>query len=362
MKAAARTVPGRLLVVLPQPLGDAVLATPALAALRAHLPRTHIVWAGRRAAQQALAGLPLRDAVVPLDGPPRRGVGGVRSAARQLRSARADAILLLPNSLSSALAARLARIPRRVGTGLSAARRLLLTETVDVPLVGGRLVPRPMQDLYLDLVRPFGVVAGEPTAPRVVVEPFDRERAARRLAATGLAGPWLGIQPGAAFGASKRIPPARLADTVRAARARHGWMPVVFAGPGEEQLAREVAAAIGPPCVAWDTDVPDVGELKALLAALTVLLTADAGPRHLAEALGVPTVAFLGPTDPRWSGRSGATVVRREDLTCLGCHARTCPLGHHACLSSLDPAQILEALERTQARAAARDGEAGQHA
>jgi heptosyltransferase-2 len=88
---------------------------------------------------------------------------------------------------------------------------------------------------------------------------------------------------------------------------------------------------------------PDIGELKGLLAASAALLTTDAGPRHLAEALGVPTVVTMGPTDPRWTGHSRARVVRREDLACLGCHHRVCPI-EHPCLSDLPPERVAEAV------------------
>ncbi len=353
-----RGAPRRLVVLVPNPLGDAVLATPALRALRRTLPDTSIVWAGRRAAHQALAGLPDRDETMPLAGPPSTGWRGVRDAARRLAGLRADAALLLRNSTSSALAARMAGIPRRIGTALTFPRRRLLTDRVEVPLVSGRLAPRPMEDLYLDLVRPLGVPDVEPERPRVVAEPFDVERALRRVAAAGFGADeaFLFVQPGAAFGESKRMPPARLADAVRALRAGRGLVPIVGAGPGEESLAHEVAGAIGAPCLRLGAHPADVGELKGLLARSAAYLGADAGPRHLAEALGVPTVVFLGPTDPRFSGRSRGLVVRREDLGCLGCHERRCPLGHHACLDELDPRRLVDAVEVALAGAPPRRG------
>ncbi|MGE0193071.1 MAG: glycosyltransferase family 9 protein [Planctomycetota bacterium] len=338
--------PTRLVVWLPASLGDAVHATPALEALREALPHTSIVWAGRRAPHEALAGLDARHAVLPLEGPPRRGPAAAHGAARLLRRVGADAIVLFEDAVGAAAAARGAGIPRRTGTALTWARRRLVNDAVDVPAEAGRLLPRARAQHFLDLVRPFGVTDPEPRAPRVVVEAFDAERAARRLAGCGLdagAG-WLVVAPGATGLATARMPAARLADAVRAVRATHGLVPVVAVGPGEEVEGRDLAEAIAAPCVDLSARPPDVGELKGLLQRARLVLAADAGPRRLAEALGVPTVVFAGPTDLVLMGPSRATLVRRDDLGCLGCRAAPCPLEHHACLSGLDPRRLADAV------------------
>jgi heptosyltransferase-2 len=357
--------PRHLLVRLPNPLGDAVLATPALRALRRALPDTQITWAGGPAALAALSGLPDRDGVMPVAGRFRHGLLAPFRAGRMWRRAGPDAILLLTNSFSSALAARLARAGTVVGVRLHG-RGLLLDRVVEQPCVveqqgvveqpcvveqpgvveqpraGRGLQPRPMTRLYLDLVEPFGA-RDDGERPRLVVESFDEECAARRLsdAASGTA--WLAVNPGAAFGPTKILPAARLAEAVRLVRARTGLVPLVLCGPGEERLAEEVAARIGPPVRSTHERPPDVGELKGLLVRARVLLTTDAGPRHVAEALGVPTAVVMGPTDPRWTAGSRAVVVRKEGLPCLGCHRRTCPIGH-PCMETLDPGRIADAV------------------
>lgn len=331
--------PRHLFVRLPNPLGDAVMATPALRALRAALPDTRITWGGGAAVHAALAGLPDRDGVMPFAGRQVRGWRAPFRAGRLLRTIDADAALLLPNSASSALSARIARIPMRVGTSLRR-RGWLLTDVIDVPAdANGKLVPRHMVDHYLDLVAPFGAVSdGEP--PRLLVEPYDEERAATRLGAHADAA-LLAVNPGAAFGSSKIYPPAHIAEAVHAVRSTHDLLPIVLCGPGEESLAAQVADAIGAPCLTTHAAPPDVGELKALLARAAVLLTTDAGPRHIAQALGVPTVVWMGPTDPRWGG-SAAQIVRNETLACLACHFPTCPI-QHPCMRDLDPARVAAA-------------------
>ena len=174
-------------------------------------------------------------------------------------------------------------------------------------------------------------------------EAYDDERAAWRLRDVPDGVPLLGVNPGAAFGATKVYPPARIAAAVERVRAARDVFPVLLCGPGEEGLAQAVGAALEGPYLSVADDVPDLGELKALLGRLTVLATTDTGPRHMAEALGVPTVVWMGPTDPRWSGHSEATVVRKEDLECLACHQKTCPIGL-PCMEELPPERVAEAL------------------
>ncbi len=338
---SGQPAPRHLVVRLPNPLGDAVMAVPALRALRAALPDSRITWAGGPAAQSVLAGLPYRDGVMPAGDRDGKGRSAPFKAGRILRALDADAALLLPNSLSSALAVRRARIPRRVGSDLHA-RRTLLTEVVALPKTDdGKLAPRSMVEHYLDLVAPFGATAdGGGTELRV--EPFDEERAAHRLREVPDCALLLGVNPGAAFGATKIYPPARIAAAIEALRTERAVFPVVLCGPGEEALAAAVGAALTGPYLGVQDDVPDLGELKALLARLALLATTDTGPRHMAEALGVPTVVWMGPTDPRWSAHSEATVVRREDLDCLACHLKVCPIGL-PCMETLDPAAVAAA-------------------
>jgi len=348
-------------VRLPNPLGDAVMATPALRALRAALPETRITWAGAHAAHAALEGLTIRDDVMPAADRTAKGRRAPFRSGRILRGLGADAALLLPGSFSSALAAKRAGIGVRVGSGLHA-RRGLLTHAVALPLTSdGKLAPRSMVDHYLDLVAPFGAhVGGGP--PALAVTPFDEERALRRLASVTSAGrPRLGINAGAAFGATKIYPAERIAAAVAIVQRARPVLPVVFCGPGEADLAADIAARLEGDVLSCHVAPPDLGELKALLRQVDVLATTDAGPRHVAEALGTPTVVWMGPTDPRWSGHSGAAVIRNEALDCLACHLKTCPIGL-PCMRELPPERVAEAILRALPGGGAGGGAGGEAA
>jgi heptosyltransferase-2 len=330
--------PRHLLVRLPNPLGDAVLATPALRGLRAALPGTRITWAGGPAALAALDGLEDRDDVVPVAGPFARGALAPFRAGRMWRRIGPDAVLLLTHSFSSGLAARRSGARVRVGSA-GGGRGLLLTDRVQLPREGRRFAPRPMTRTYLDLAAPFGA-RDDGRAPLLVSTPFDEDRASRRLGARTPGRALVVVNPGAAFGPSKVCPPKTLGAILRAVADASGAEVLVVCGPGEEALARAVGEATGPDARTTADDPPDLGELKALLACADAVLTTDAGPRHVAEAVGAPTVVLMGPTDPRWTEGSRAVVVRNESLSCLACHLRHCPLEGHPCLEGLDPARV----------------------
>jgi heptosyltransferase-2 len=110
---------------------------------------------------------------------------------------------------------------------------------------------------------------------------------------------------------------------------------LVHCGPADREQAREVVARAAHPAVAGLHDVPDlpIGLSKAVFARAAVAVSSDSGPRHIAAAFGVPSVALVGPIDPRL-GRSDPErcVEIRRELACSPCGKKECPLVHHDCL------------------------------
>lgn len=335
-----------ILVRLPNPLGDVVMATPLLALLRAGLPGARISAAGAEALGPLLAGLPELDAFLPLPAAARSGAGAPVRQARILRAAEADAVLLLPNSWSSALAALAAGIPRRIGRS-GGGRGLALTQSLP-PIPG----PAPMTELYAEFLAPLGLARPSqlPPARLALTQPPPAPLDDPAL------GPWLGIAPGAAFGPSKIYPRAALLDAVTEAACEHGLTPVWIGGPGESNdltlLAEHAADRIGGPRVVV---CGDLGAAKAAIAACRALLAMDNGARHVAAALGVPQAVIYGPTHPAWSAHAleRTVILRREGLPCLGCHHRVCPLRGHPCMQLLSPQEVAYAVGAALSRGVA---------
>ncbi len=331
----APTGPIRTLAVrLPNPLGDAVMSLPLLTLLeRAGIGEQRVLLGAealRPLAESGAAGW----GFAPVG---RRGHGRVRREAVALRATGADAVILLPNSWSSALAAVLAGTPHRIGRrgrGRGAAL------TASLPPISG---PAPMTRLYAEFAALLGVEVPDALPPaRLRADPAATPAVLRDGSA------WLAVAPGAAFGPSKVPPDGFFAAVVRGAYEEAGLRPFLLGAPAESQRLSELAAMLESALdeVAVPVVTAGLDAAMAALAASRVLLSTDNGARHLAAALGVPQVVLYGPTHLAWSDHARERTVRLrvEGLDCLACHRRRCPIADHPCMTRLEPERAVAAL------------------
>ena len=325
---------------LPTWVGDVLMATPVLRALRARYPAAELILEGRPSLLQLLEGLPTFDRFV---ADPGRGIGALARRVQALRALDCDCAVLLPDSVRAALAPALARIPLRVGYARDAARRVLLTRALTPPMRDGRRVAISMVERYLRIARALDCVDPAPGLD-IALSPAASAVVTRRLGALGIApdARLVVLTPGAAFGSSKLWPPASFARAATELRARHGLTPVIAPGPGEESIAHEIARQSDGTLVLAEPPTT-LGELAALIARASLLITNDTGPRHMAVACGTPVVALLGPTDPgHTSHLLERQQVLREDVDCSPCHKKQCPIDHR-CMVRLAPARVVAA-------------------
>lgn len=292
---------------MPSWVGDAIMATPALRQVRSAMPGAFVGALVRLGIDEVLDGTDLFDEVHV-----ERAVGvmGPKRVAAVLRSRRYEAALLLANSFSSALTARLAFIPRRVGYARDA-RSLLLTDRLAPPRrPDGRWAPTPAVTYYWNAAcalvgRPERVPWDAlPPAARLElgVTPAQQDAADALLARAGVSpGARLAVLNPGGNNAAKRWPADRFAEVARRLRERRGMTPVVAGAPAEADLADAVAADAGVGVVALPGLGLTLGALKGVVRRAAIMLTNDTGPRHIAAALGVPVVTLFGPTDPRWT-------------------------------------------------------------
>ena len=340
--------PRRIVVRLPNWLGDGVMAVPALRALRRRFPVAEFVLFGRGVFEPLLSESGLYDRFLP-----RGGKSSETDAVTALRDLDADLAIIFPHSFRSALEPWRAAIPMRIGYAREGRTRLL-SHSISVHRRGRDIAPVPMHYQYLELVGICGAT-GTPMDGDLAAGPEAEERADEWLALRGIdrrTRP-LGLNPGASFGPSKIYPPELLAAAAdRAVRAGHGPL-LILCGPGEEGLAREVEDALQSPCASAADDPPPLDVLKGILLRLSALVTTDSGPRHLATALGVPTVVVMGPTDPRFTAaRLERSAILRRDVPCGPCHERFCPLDHR-CMREIAPDDVAAALDQLLATVAA---------
>jgi heptosyltransferase-2 len=294
-------LPRRLLVVMPSWLGDVVMATPALRALRTALRGSFIGALIRPGMDQLLAG---SDLVDELHVERSSGVFGPKFIAAKLRPRRYDAALLLTNSFSTALITRIAGIPRRIGYDRDA-RGLLLSERLRAPVrADGSFAAIPAVRYYLDAARAV-VGASMPEGSglmELATTPEEEASADRILAAAGVrqGERYVVLNPGG-NNVAKRWPAERFGALADHLAATHGVRVVVNGSPAEGEVLAAVAAAAKVPIADVSTHGITIGALKAIVRRAALMVTNDTGPRHIAAAFGVPLVSMFGPTDHRWT-------------------------------------------------------------
>lgn len=342
--------PRRIYVRLPAWVGDVVMSTPALRALRRAFEGAEIVVCGKRHHLELVEGLSSVDRVI---ADPGRGLRATWSLARELRAAEFDTAVVLGESERAAIAPALARIPVRVGYGHGAARRFLLTRAEPRPRdADGELLAFSMIERYLRIVRTLGVEA-EDAGMEVPIPDAARASVDARLAHVDA--PVVTVIAGAAFGDTKLWPAERFAAVCDDLAHRRGLHAVMAPAPGESDIAAAVAEAAAEPVTVLDGPPLSLSELAALIERSALALSNDTGPRSMAVALGTPVVSMLGPTDEAHTRHHlDRQRVLTADVDCRPCHLKECPIDHR-CMTRIEPeralASALELLDEAEARA-----------
>jgi heptosyltransferase-2 len=325
---------GRILIAQTAFLGDVVLSTPLMQAIRDRWPRAYVAAMVRPPAVSLLEGLPFLDAVLvdhPQDQPKTARWTHI---LRALRGQRFDLAVSPSRSLRVGLLLLAAGIRRRVGYRLGL-NRWLYTDIVE------RRADLHIVERERELLRPFGgmfceypLAVAQATSLAPDLERVLGQPAARRVA----------IAPGSTW-ATKRWSPEGYA-WVASQLAVQG-VQVYLIGSGREspvvdEVARGARAAVN---LCGRTTLP---ELAAILGRCDLIIANDSGPAHIAGAVGTPVVVIYGastlslgygPRDPR-------SRVVEVPLDCRPCgkhNADRCPLGHFRCMRDITPGRVLEA-------------------
>jgi heptosyltransferase-2 len=331
----------RLVIRVPNWLGDAVMALPAIGAVRDAFPQAHL----------AIAALSSIAPIFQEETNARQNnvltVADRRREWRTLAAGQYQAILLLPNSFRSALSARRASIPERWGYS-SGGRGLLLTRAAARPRA------RVHQSVYyLDLLRALGLpVASDP--PRVMVRPETLARADALLAARGIdaRARCVGFAPGAAYGHAKRWPPSRVAEVIVRLTRERGVICLLFGADGDRHAGREIESSLPPDVRAVNLiGRTDLRLLAGVMARCAAFVSNDSGAMHLASAVGVPVAAIFGPTDERVTAPLESYRDHRpqdvltHQVFCRPCMLRDCPIDHR-CMKGVTVDAVLAAVTR----------------
>jgi len=337
----------KIALILPNHLGDVVMATPALRALHHGRPDAEIHAVIRPELAPILAGGAWIHRIwthaVYASGNPVRRLARRLALSRELvrELGRLDCVIVLPNSFSSALWAFATRAPRRLGYARGGRARLL-TDTLPPPREEGSVIPMAMERYYLGLVRHLGCPERGAEVELFTDEVSLRERDALFLRhGIDAKRPLVCFAPGAGFGPSKIWPLRYVAELARKLLDEELQVALVHA-PGEEQLADEILRLTGPGPANLGGAGMSLGLLKAILARASLLICNDAGARHIAAAFRVPALVIMGPTDLRYTNLNlGLTRILRADVECAPCHLKVCPIDHR-CMTRVEPSRVLK--------------------
>lgn len=338
----------KIAIFLPNWLGDLTMATPTLRALRRHFgPQARLVGILRPYLADVLAGTGWLDEQWFFD--PRAKDRNLRSwaVARRMRQERFDMAVLLPNSFRTAMIAWLGGAKQRIGY-VRYGRGPLLTGKLYPRRIGGRLIPIPMVDAYLEFARVLGCEAESPQLELATIEGDERSADAvfQRLGLSRDARV-MALNSSGAYGGAKLWPVEYFAVLAGRIVDELDHDVLVMCGPKERDTARQIVRLADSPRVLSMADQPmDLGTSKACIRRCRLMVSTDSGPRHVAAAFGLPVVTLFGPMLPVWSENPTQRAANLMlDLDCIGCHKRVCPLGHHRCMRDLTVEVVFAAVE-----------------
>jgi heptosyltransferase-2 len=333
-----------VLVRMPNWIGDAVMATPALNNLLRHFNGAEFVLVGSPFVAEMFREDPQFRAVATDASKLRKfHLVNVWNLGRQLRSRHGpfDLAWSFVNSLSSRVLLRASGASRRVAKK-HAWHDFSLTHAIPV---GADLHDAERQTVVVNSYLGTDYETG-PTSLYV----RESHRYGR---------PTAGINPGAAYGDAKRWPHERFAETALAIASY--FDVVLFGGPKDLDVVNEIETVLRGKGVQNLRNAAgcSIAELLSLMADLDLFITNDTGPMHIAGAFGIPTVAVFGATNPDhtrpWANPK-ARIVRHE-LPCAPCGKRTCPLKHHECMRRIESREVIDAaLSLIERRTVARAG------
>ncbi len=365
-RSAAWREARRVLCVRLDAMGDVLMTTPAIAALRAAGPHLTLLTSSAGAAVAEL--VPDVDEVIRYDAPwlkatpPRESAAADSAMIRRLAAGRFDAAVIFTvysqDPLPAALTCFLAGIPLRLAH-CRANPYQLLSDWVPDPEPSALL--RHEVRRQLDLVASAGFSVRDERL-RLCVPAPARSRVQRLLDSADVPPQrWVLVHPGASA-ASRRYPPEHFAAAARALSLRTAH-DIVFSGSdGEVALVEDIRRRMGGPSRSF-AGALELAELAALIEAAPLLIGNNSGPAHIAAAVGTPVVDLYALTNPQHTPWLTPSRVLYQDVPCKYCYRSVCPEGHHACLRGLPPERVVEAaaelLEAGAAALEARPGEAG---
>lgn len=336
----------RILMVRLDRIGDVLLSTPAIRAVRKAYPEAYLAFMVRPYARDVLEGNPDLDEVIVYD--KAKGIRGSAAMIRLLRAKRFDLAIILHPTTRTHIVTYLSRIPERVGFD----RKLGSVLTKKIPHTKQHGLKHEI-DYTLDVVRSLGI---EP-ASRVLSMPLNSRSEAnieRLFLERGIddSDTLVVINPGASC-RSKRWLPRRFAAVADELSKVRGVKIILLAAPSDKEYADSVERVMENPCINL-SGMTTVADLASILRRARLFISNDSGPVHISCAVGTPVIAIFGRADKglspiRWGPSNLCDTVLHKDVGCVTCLAHNCSKGFK-CLEAVTVDDVVDAARKILGR------------
>lgn len=320
----------KILIILPNWLGDTVMATPAIELLSQHYPDAKFTFVGSYVSIEAIKYHPKCEKIV-VDETKKSSnrLFATYKLAREL--GKFDFAITFRNQIHSTL------LLKFTGSVICIAKKswhsmFLLSHTPKISKYTQHLAQQYAQLAMINTPIWNGQTSN--LKLHIDAKKFDK--------------PTMGINGGAAYGSAKRWYPERFAQVAKEYSDKFDI--VILGAPNEIEIANEIESnlkSLGVTTYINLAGKTNVKELCAYIGGCSLMLTNDSGPMHIAAAYQTPTIAIIGPTEYKqtypWMNEKGKIV--RHDLECSPCIKRECPLGHHECMKSITASEVIEAVK-----------------
>ena len=336
-----------ILIWLPSPMGDAVLCTPALCAIRKQYPDTAIWLHGNGVVRNVLSPNTVSNNWID------QHSSNPLAVAAEFKKYSFDTVILFKNSFMSALTVWLARIPVRIGYAREGRGWFLTEKLAPKRLPDGDYATLSMIDYYLALATPLGKEAAD-RMPELSVAPQDIKSLQEKLPEIFLTdGPKVILVVGGAFSANKCWPAERFAKLADWLVEKYEATVILSVAPNsfEREIAEEVCENCKYRLFNLGETPLSLGELKSLFSKADLVVTNDTGPRHIAIALKRKVITLFGPNDPAWTQTGYPDEIQIVgDVECVPCQDTHCQFTEVLCMRAISVESVCEAAEKFLAK------------
>ena len=330
----------KILVWLPSPMGDAVLCTPALRALREYFNDTNITFLANPVVKNILSPNSFCD-----DWLEQKGDNPF-TTTKILRPQKFTHAVLFKNSFASAFACFLAQIPIRTGYSRQG-RGIFLTEKLHPAKIGGKFKPGSMLDYYLAIASWLGADTENREMSLDIDSPDENSLLQKIPLLKNSQQPLVIFVPGGAFGPSKCWLPQRFARLADCLIDKYNAKIIISVGPQEKHIADAICEKTKNQLINLGDSPISLGQLKALISRAALVITNDTGPRHIALALKRKVVTLFGPNDPAWTDTGSADEIKIVAIVpCAPCARPNCKKEEHYCMNWITVDMVFSAAEK----------------